>query len=58
MEITIKFVKEDVWVGLFWRRAKHVFYHGVPERVIQVFVCLLPCFPIRLTFREHSKEAA
>jgi len=35
--VAIKFVKEDVWIGVFWEKK--------PSR-LDIYVCLLPCFPI------------
>ncbi len=54
MKIAIKFVKEDVWVGVFWRRDNDPRYAA-----LEVYVCILPCLPIRLTFPRifHPKEA-
>lgn len=37
--ISLQFKKEDVWVGLFWRRE----HSGV-----LAWICFLPCLPIRL----------
>ena len=40
----------DIWVGVYWSReyskvAKHEAYEW-----LDVYVCLVPCFPVRLTF--------
>jgi hypothetical protein len=35
MHISIKFVWEDMWFGLYWDSKKKVAY-----------ICLVPCFPI------------
>lgn len=32
---------EDAWMGAFWRRG---------PRTLDVWVCLIPCFPIHLTW--------
>lgn len=50
MRVQIKFVKEDGWVGVFYRRKTLPAINSmanVPHRIErQVFVCLVPFFPI------------
>lgn len=53
IRIRIKFVKQDCWIGVYWRNVK-----GIPDGMHQrknrwldtteVYVCLVPCFPIIL----------
>jgi hypothetical protein len=40
MEIGIRFVKEDLWVGVFYRWT---------EVALRIWICLLPMFPIVIT---------
>lgn len=44
MTISIRFDPRDVWVGVFWNR-----YPGE----LRVYVCIVPLFPILLTFKEE-----
>lgn len=37
---TIKFVPQDLWVGVFWRRY---------ISTLEIYICLLPTLPIKLT---------
>lgn len=51
--IALEWKVEDCWVGAFWKRARLL---SVPEpatdgHMIDIWVCLLPCLPIHLTFR-------
>jgi hypothetical protein len=45
----IKFVKQDLWVGLYWKR-EYVYTLvagcGVPTGLTTWYLCLIPCFPI------------
>ena len=48
MKITLEFKFEDFWVGGFWKKEKE---HGQGETFerFQIWICLLPCFPIHIT---------
>jgi hypothetical protein len=37
----IKFVKQDLWIGVFWKRTNEKLFYK-----ITVYVCLIPCLPI------------
>lgn len=37
----IQFVKQDCWIGLFWKTTAYVTYHQTTY-----YLCVLPCFPI------------
>lgn len=41
--ISIQFKLEDLWIGAFWRRED--------ISSLLIWVCLIPCFPIRLHFK-------
>lgn len=44
--LRIKFVPQDVWIGVYWEKP------GVRFRESRkVYVCLIPCFPIIYTRR-------
>lgn len=45
MNITIKFVPQDCWVGLFWKdKEVGMDYFYFTQRTY--YLCLIPCFPI------------
>ncbi len=55
MSVRILFKPQDLWVGVFWNVTKHqyVMPTGNPAvRIVakefSVYMCLLPCFPIRV----------
>ena len=37
------FEPHDLWLGAYWRLGREG-----PHRVLTVYVCLLPCLPLRL----------
>ena len=44
----------DLWVGVYWDRGQHE-VHYIPgsvmlENYVRVYVCLLPCLPIKLSW--------
>lgn len=48
------FEPRDLWVGVFWTVDTHALndeWRVVPQRVLRVYVCILPCFPILVTWR-------
>lgn len=45
-----KFVKNDVWVGVYWRHKWHSTVL-VTWKQYDVFICLLPCLPLRITWQ-------
>lgn len=40
----------DVWVGLFW---EYGFDRLTRDAALNVYICLVPCFPMRLIWRER-----
>lgn len=44
------FKLEDFWVGAYWIN-KDLYRMG---RFTDVYICLLPCFPIRILYRSHD----
>jgi hypothetical protein len=60
----LKFVKEDFWVGLYWKTSYEQLFSGVrgswfTVRTRRFYLCLIPCFPItwerRKTTHEHTE---
>uniref|UniRef100_A0A6M3LHF4 Uncharacterized protein n=1 Tax=viral metagenome TaxID=1070528 RepID=A0A6M3LHF4_9ZZZZ len=50
MRISLEFKLEDMWVGVFWRYAPaYCLWH--------IYICLIPCFPIHITFDRVRHEA-
>jgi hypothetical protein len=35
----------DLWIGVFWKRS-----NGLACKVLDVWICLLPCVPLHLRF--------
>lgn len=46
LTIDLLWEARDIWIGLYWDR------YNVPDRraCLVVYVCLLPCLPLRLRF--------
>lgn len=58
MKVRIKFVKEDCWIGVYWK-TEYQYTAGNDERKWShfkrtFFVCVLPCLPIVIT-KEFDK---
>lgn len=55
MKAKVEWKPRDLVVGVYWKRT---FYRTLTYRyrAVHVWVCLLPCIPIHLTFtREEEK---
>jgi hypothetical protein len=39
LKIQFEFKVEDLWVGVFWKREKHI---------LHIWVCVLPCVPLHV----------
>jgi hypothetical protein len=44
MNVRMRFEPRDLWVGVYWTVDKH----DECYQSLYVYVCLLPCLPIRL----------
>lgn len=45
MSIHILFEPHDLWIGVYWR----TFMEG-GDKMLQLYVCILPTLPIQITF--------
>jgi len=43
MRISMEFKLEDLWVGAYWR-------YDEPYKLHHLWVCLIPCVPIHITW--------
>jgi hypothetical protein len=48
MRVSLKFVPQDVWIGVFWRKTELEYILG--GVLYEMFICVLPCFPIHLSW--------
>lgn len=39
--VSLKFEPRDLWIGVYWNRP----YWG-----LEVYICIVPCLPIKLTW--------
>lgn len=46
----LEFKPEDLWVGIFWKHTYAKTDDGDKPMFTDVWICLLPCVPIHLTF--------
>ncbi len=51
--IRIKFEPRDLWIGIYWNVEYGQFWKGATFslRLLKIYICLLPLFPIVLTTR-------
>jgi hypothetical protein len=49
VRVRLEFVPQDLWVGAYWRISDPDLGHARRRRV-DVWLCLLPCLPLRLTW--------
>ena len=51
-ERTIKFEPRDLWVGVYWDHQPYIWNpDGTEHTVFDLYVCLIPCFPLHLSWR-------
>lgn len=46
--VEVKFEPRDLWVGVYWD-------HRIQGRLLRIYVCLVPCLPLVLTFGSHFR---
>ena len=49
-KLRIEFKIEDCWIGAFWK--SNTSWIGYKY---DLWVCIIPCFPIHYTYRDSSK---
>ena len=47
MRIKLEFEPRDLWIGIYWRY-DHAYYN-----MRHLFICLIPCLPIHITWVTH-----
>ena len=50
MKVTIEFKLQDLWIGAYWRYDK-------AYQLQHLYICLIPCIPIHITFDRTRREA-
>jgi hypothetical protein len=40
---------EDLWIGAFWRRTEAKTDEGQKRIATTIWICLIPCVPLRVT---------
>jgi len=56
VKVALKFVPQDCWLGIYWRRTPIEFWDmGDPTHNCgwdwKVYLCLLPCLPIVFSWK-------
>jgi hypothetical protein len=49
MSVKIEFIPNDLWVGIYWKRTNAILDSGPSAAATDVYVCIIPCFPIHIT---------
>lgn len=53
LSVRLELKWEDLWVGVFWKRTKPRGSEVWPRsKDLDVWICILPCLPLHLRFRE------
>lgn len=42
--LSFYFEPRDLWIGIYWNKEKRIPYD------LDVYICIVPCLPIRLTW--------
>ena len=48
--IRIEWKPQDLWIGVFWKMTKAKTDEGEKSCATDVWICLIPCLPLHLTF--------
>jgi len=55
MQVRVKFKLQDFWVGVYWDKRVYREYdrdnYPLDQNEYHVYICLVPCFPICLTYK-------
>lgn len=43
--------KHDIWIGAYWH------WNSYKNDELEVFVCIIPCIPLRFTYRLRDWES-
>ena len=49
--VALIFEPRDLWVGVYWDR-----YWEMGERPIDLYICIVPMLPIRLSYAPRRKK--
>lgn len=52
--VKLEFKPQDLWIGLYWKRTNCEIEHGSEPFVTDVWICLVPCLPIHVTYWHRS----
>ena len=48
-KISIKFKKQDIWIGLYWEKLSYSHWTNW-----KFYFCIIPCFPICIEFKTNK----
>jgi hypothetical protein len=51
LTIALEWKLADLWIGAFWRTEWHHYHDADELQWVDVWVCLVPCLPIRFHWR-------
>jgi hypothetical protein len=55
MKVKIKFVIQDMWIGLYWKHHREI-SHLRTYHAYAVYVCVLPCLHIIISWTTTTKN--
>ncbi len=48
------FEPRDLWIGVYWNADDEGYSLGVPARWIEIYICVIPTLPLKLTFVQRE----
>ena len=51
MKVRLEFKLEDFWVGAFWKKTTYVENQMYTHKRLDIWVCIVPCFPLHITLK-------